>query len=89
MLWIKRIFGVFVLFVVAVFSVVFVLENQSLVRLQFAQWQSPEWPIASYLAVAFFSGAVLGLLGGQTLRWRLYWRATRMAAQQQRAKEGL
>jgi len=89
MLWLKRLSLLLILLLVAVVSIVFVLENQTLAQLSFAGFQSPQWPIAAYLTMAFIFGGLLGLLAGQVLRLRLHMKVARTASQLKRSQQQL
>ncbi|MBF7729490.1 lipopolysaccharide assembly protein LapA domain-containing protein [Pseudomonas sp. N040] len=89
MLWLKRALLLLTLLLVAVASVIFVLENQAAVQLSFAGNQSPQWPVAAYITCAFISGGLLGLLAGQVLRWRLRLKMLRTSAQLKRSQQQL
>lgn len=86
MLWLKRALLVLTLLLVAVISVVFVLENQAPVQLSFAGNQTPAWPVAAYVACAFIAGGLLGLLAGQILRLRLRLKVARTTSQLKRSQ---
>ena len=89
MLWFKRALLLLTLLLVAVASVIFVLENQDPVQLGFAGNQSPQWPLAAYITAAFIAGGLLGLLAGQALRWRLRLKMARTSAQLKRSQQQL
>lgn len=89
MLWLKRILLLLLLLLVAVFSVIFVLENQTPVQLSFAGNLSPEWPVAAYITLAFVAGGLLGLLAGQALRLRLHLKMARTTSQLKRSQREL
>lgn len=80
MLMLKRVLLLLLLLLVAVVSVVFVLENQALVQISFAGRQSPQWPVAAYMTLAFVAGGLLGLLAGQALRLRLHLKVARTSS---------
>lgn len=89
MLWLKRVLLLLILLLVAVASVIFVLENQTPVQLSFAGNQAPEWPVAAHIAVAFVFGGLLGLLAGQVLRLRLHLRVAKTASRLKRSQRQL
>ena len=89
MLWFKRLLLLFILLLVAVVSVVFVLENQTPVQLGFAGSLTPQWPVAAYIALAFVAGGLLGLLAGQALRLRLHMKVARTSSQLKRSQQQL
>jgi len=71
MLWIKRVLALAAALAVAVVTLVFILENQSMTRLQFMTLQSPELPVAFFVALAFVAGSLAGLALGIYLQARL------------------
>ena len=71
MLWIKRILVIGAALLVAALTLAFILENQSQVRLQFMTLQSPELPVAFFVALAFIAGGLAGVLFSLYLRARL------------------
>ncbi len=71
MLWIKRVLALAAALAVAVVTLVFILENQSMARLQFMTLQSPELPVAFFVALAFVAGSLAGLILGAYLQARL------------------
>ncbi len=89
MLWLKRVLLVLTLSLVAVASVIFVLENQAPVQLSFAGNPSPQWPLAAYMVIAFIAGGLLGLLAGQVLRLRLRLKMAKTASQLKRSQRQL
>lgn len=89
MLWLKRALLLLTLLLVAVASVIFVLENQAPVQLSFAGNQAPQWPVAAYITGAFLAGGLLGLLAGQILRLRLRLKVAKTASQLKRSQRQL
>jgi len=61
MLWIKRLLALLLVLCVAGLTLVFVLENQSMARLQFMTLQTPELPLSLYVTAAFVIGGLAGL----------------------------
>lgn len=62
MLWIKRVLALLAMLSVAALTLVFILENQGLARLQFLSLQSPQLPVAFLVVLAFAAGGVCALL---------------------------
>jgi uncharacterized integral membrane protein len=89
MLWLKRALLLLTLLLVAVFSVIFVLDNQAPAQLAFAGLQSPQWPIAAYVTLAFLAGGLLGLLAGQVLRLRLHLKVARTSSRLKQSQRQL
>ena len=89
MLWLKRLSLLIILLLVAVVSVVFVLENQNPVQLSFAGNQSPQWPLSAYITLAFIAGGLLGLLAGQVLRLRLHMKMARTSSRLKQSQRKL
>ena len=89
MLWLKRALLLLILLLVAVGSLIFVLENQAPVQLSFAGNVSPQWPLAAFITCAFVAGGLLGLLAGQVLRLRLRLKVAKTASQLKRSQRQL
>ncbi len=60
-----------ILIVTVVASILLAIDNQTPVSLRFLDHVSRPWPVAWWMALAFASGAVAGLVAG------LGWRASR------------
>ena len=67
MLWIKRILVIGAALLVAALTLAFILENQSQVRLQFMTLQSPELPVAFFVALAFIAGGLFYVIATTAL----------------------
>lgn len=61
MLWIKRWVALLLVLLVAGLTLVFVLENQSIARLQFMTLQTPALPLSVFVTAAFVAGGLAGL----------------------------
>lgn len=61
MLWLKRWVALLLVVLVAGLTLVFVLENQSVARLQFMTLQSPALPLSVFVTAAFVAGGLVGL----------------------------
>ena len=71
MRWIKRALAIAAALLAALVTLVFILENQEHARLQFMTLQSPELPVAFFVALAFAAGGLTGILLSLYLRARL------------------
>ncbi|MCC6077079.1 lipopolysaccharide assembly protein LapA domain-containing protein [Pseudomonas sp. GCM10022188] len=89
MLWIKRILVIAVALLVAAVTLVFILENQSHARLQFMTLQSPELPVAFFVALAFVAGGLAGVLLSLYLRARLKFALARNRGELNRCRREL
>lgn len=89
MLWIKRILVVAAALLVAAVTLVFILENQSQARLQFMTLQSPELPVAFFVAMGFIAGGLVGVLLSLYLRARLKFALARNRSELGRCRKEL
>ncbi len=89
MLWIKRILVIGAALLVAALTLAFILENQSQVRLQFMTLQSPELPVAFFVALAFIAGGLAGVLFSLYLRARLKLSLVRQRSELARCRKEL
>ena len=89
MLWIKRILVIGAALLVAALTLAFILENQSQVRLQFMTLQSPEPPVAFFVALAFIAGGLAGVLFSLYLRARLKLSLARQRSELARCRKEL
>ena len=89
MLWIKRALVIGAALLVAALTLVFILENQSQVRLQFMTLQSPELPVAFFVALAFIAGGLAGVLLSLYLRARLKFALARNRSELNRCRKEL
>ncbi|MCM2330837.1 Protein of unknown function [Geopseudomonas sagittaria] len=89
MLWIKRILVVAAALLVAAVTLVFILENQSQARLQFMTLQSPELPVAFFVAMGFIAGGLAGVLLSLYLRARLKFALARNRSELGRCRKEL
>lgn len=89
MSWIKRILVIAVALLVAALTLVFILENQSQARLQFMTLQSPELPVAFFVALAFIAGGLAGVLLSLYLRARLKFALARNRSELGRCRKEL
>jgi uncharacterized integral membrane protein len=89
MLWIKRILVVAAALLVAAVTLVFILENQSQARLQFMTLQSPELPVALFVAMGFIAGGLAGVLLSLYLRARLKFALARNRSELGRCRKEL
>ncbi|MNR50450.1 Lipopolysaccharide assembly protein A [compost metagenome] len=89
MLWIKRVLVIAAALLVAVLTLVFILENQGQARLQFMTLQSPEWPVALFVALAFIAGGLAGVLLSVYLRARLKFALARNRSELNRCRKEL
>ena len=89
MLWIKRILVIGAALLVAALTLAFILENQSLVRLQFMTVQTPELPVAFFVALAFVAGGLAGVLFSLYLRARLKLSLARQRSELARCRKEL
>lgn len=89
MLWIKRILVIGAALLVAALTLAFILENQSQVRLQFMTLQSPELPVAFFVALAFIAGGLAGVLFSLYLRARLKLSLARQRSELARCRKEL
>lgn len=89
MLWIKRILVVAAALLVATVTLVFILENQSQARLQFMTLQSPELPVAFFVAMGFIAGGLAGVLLSLYLRARLKFALARNRSELGRCRKEL
>ncbi len=89
MYWIKRILVAVAALLVAAITLVFILENQSLARLQFMTLQSPELPVAFFVALAFIAGGLAGVLLSLYLRARLKFALARNRSELGRCRKEL
>lgn len=89
MYWIKRILVVVAALLVAAVTLVFILENQEHARLQFMTLQSPELPVAFFVALAFIAGGLFGVLLSLYLRARLKFALARNRSELGRCRKEL
>ncbi len=89
MYWIKRILVAVAALLVAAITLVFILENQSQARLQFMTLQSPELPVAFFVALAFIAGGLAGVLLSLYLRARLKFALARNRSELGRCRKEL
>lgn len=89
MLWIKRILVIAAALLVAVVTLVFILENQSQAHLQFMTLQSPELPVAFFVALAFVAGGLAGVMLSLYLRARLKFALARNRSELSRCRQEL
>lgn len=89
MYWIKRILVVAAALLVAAITLVFILENQGQARLQFMTLQSPELPVAFFVALAFIAGGLAGVLLSLYLRARLKFALARNRSELGRCRKEL
>lgn len=89
MLWIKRLLVIGAALLVAAVTLAFILENQSLVRLQFMTVQTPELPVAFFVALAFVAGGLAGVLFSLYLRARLKLSLARQRSELARCRKEL
>ncbi|CAD5377205.1 hypothetical protein OF001_U20132 [Pseudomonas sp. OF001] len=89
MYWIKRILVAVAALLVAAITLVFILENQSHARLQFMTLQSPELPVAFFVALAFIAGGLAGVLLSLYLRARLKFALARNRSELGRCRKEL
>lgn len=89
MLWIKRALVIAAALLVAVVTLVFILENQSQARLQFMTLQSPELPVAFFVALAFVAGGLAGVMLSLYLRARLRFALSRNRSELDRCRQEL
>lgn len=89
MYWIKRILVVAAALLLAAFTLVFILENQSQARLQFMTLQSPELPVAFFVSLAFIAGGLSGVLLSLYLRARLKFALARNRSELGRCRKEL
>jgi uncharacterized integral membrane protein len=89
MYWIKRILVAIAVLLVAAITLVFILENQSQARLQFMTLQSPELPVAFFVALAFIAGGLAGVLLSLYLRARLKFALARNRSELGRCRKEL
>lgn len=82
--WFKRGLGLVIVLALAVATLVFVLENQSVTQLSFLGYAAPQWPVAFLLVLFFVVGALLGVLLGAFVRYRLRARIRKQAAELKR-----
>lgn len=89
MLWIKRLLVIGAALLVAAVTLAFILENQSPVRLQFMTVQTPELPVAFFVALAFVAGGLAGVLFSLYLRARLKLSLARQRSELARCRKEL
>lgn len=89
MLWIKRVLALLAVLSVAALTLVFVLENQGLARLQFLSLQSPELPVAFLVTLAFVAGGASVLLLNLYVQARLRLALTRSRRESARLRQQL
>lgn len=89
MYWIKRILVAVAALLVAAITLVFILENQSQARLQFMTLQTPELPVAFFVALAFIAGGLAGVLLSLYLRARLKFALARNRSELGRCRKEL
>lgn len=89
MLWIKRLLVIGAALLVAAVTLAFILENQSLVHLQFMTVQTPELPVAFFVALAFVAGGLAGVLFSLYLRARLKLSLARQRSELARCRKEL
>lgn len=89
MLWIKRVLVIAAALLVAAATLVFILENQNQARLQFMTLQSPELPVAFFVALAFIAGGLAGVLLSLYLRARLKFALARNRSELTRCRKEL
>jgi uncharacterized integral membrane protein len=89
MLWIKRTLVIAAALLVAALTLAFILENQSQVRLEFMTLQSPELPVAFFVALAFIAGGLAGVLLSLYLRARLKFALARQRSELNRCRKEL
>ncbi|MCQ4348458.1 LapA family protein [Pseudomonas stutzeri] len=89
MYWIKRILVAAAALLVAAITLVFVLENQGQARLQFMTLQTPELPVAFFVALAFVAGGLAGVLLSLYLRARLKFALARNRSELGRCRKEL
>lgn len=89
MLWIKRVLVIAAALLVAVVTLVFILENQGQTQLQFMTLQSPTLPVAFFVAMAFVAGGLAGVLLSLYLRARLKFALARNRSELSRCRQEL
>lgn len=89
MLWFKRILTAAGALLVAALTLIFILENQSQARLQFMNLQSPELPVAFFVALGFIAGGLAGVLLSLYLRARLKFALARNRSELGRCRQEL
>lgn len=71
MLWFKRALGFVLVVMLALATLVFVLENQQDIALSYLGFATPEFPASLFVAAAFVAGGLLGLSLGALMVSRL------------------
>lgn len=86
MLWFKRALGFALVVILALATLVFVLENQQDSVLSYLGFVTPQLPVSLFVIAAFVCGGLLGLLLGGVMVSRLRYR-TRSLERQLARKE--
>lgn len=83
MLWFKRIFGFALVIILALATIIFVLENQTASAISFLGFNTPELPVSLFIVSVFVIGGLLGLTLGlircSRLKYRLKATESRLA----------
>ena len=89
MLWFKRALGFALVVMLALATLVFVLENQQGIALSYLGFASPQLPASLFVAAAFVAGGLLGLAFGVLIASRLKYRLKAVEARLTRRNEEL
>lgn len=82
MLWFKRALGFALVVILALATLVFVLENQQDTTLAYLGFSTPQLPVSLFVVAAFVLGGLLGLLLGTFVVLRMKSRLKALSARQ-------